>query len=30
MDLAEDMTINVKNATVNLVFVDATRGWRIS
>jgi len=30
MGLPEDMTINVKNATVNLVFIDATRGWRIS
>lgn len=30
MGLAENMTIDVLNATVNLVFVDATRGWRIS
>jgi len=30
MGVAEDMTIDVLNATVNLVFVDATRGWRIS
>lgn len=30
MDLAENMTINVINSTVNLVFIDATRGWRIS
>lgn len=30
MGVAENMTIDVANATVNLVFVDATRGWRIS
>lgn len=30
MGLAENMTIDVKNATLNLVFIDATRGWRIS
>ena len=30
MGLAEDMTVNVLNATVDLVYVDATRGWRIS
>jgi hypothetical protein len=30
MGLAEDMVINAKYSTVNLVFVDATRGWRIS
>ena len=30
MGLAENTTINVQNSTVNLVFVDATRGWRIS
>ena len=30
MSLAENATINVQNSTVNLVFVDATRGWRIS
>jgi hypothetical protein len=30
MGLAENMTINVVNSTVNLVFIDATRGWRIS
>ena len=30
MGLAENMTIDVVNATVNLVFIDATRGWRIS
>jgi hypothetical protein len=29
MSLAEDMTIDVANRTVNLVFIDATRGWRI-
>jgi hypothetical protein len=29
MSLAEDMTINVANRTVNLVFTDATRGWRV-
>lgn len=30
MGLPENMNINVKNSTVNLVFIDATRGWRIS
>ena len=30
MDLAEDMTIDSANATLNLVFIDATRGWRLS
>ncbi len=30
MGLAEDMTINVRNSTVNLVFIDSTRGWRFS
>ena len=30
MGLPEDMNINVVNSTVNLVFIDATRGWRIS
>jgi hypothetical protein len=30
MDIAENMTIDSANATVNLVFIDATRGWRIS
>lgn len=30
MGLAENMTIDVVNSTVNLVFIDATRGWRIS
>jgi len=30
MGLAEDMTIDVVNSTVNLVYIDATRGWRIS
>jgi hypothetical protein len=29
MGLAEDMTIDVANRTVNLFFTDATRGWRI-
>jgi hypothetical protein len=29
MGLAEDMTIDVENRTVNLVFTDATRGWRV-
>jgi hypothetical protein len=28
MGLAEDMTIDVRNSTINLVFIDATRGWR--
>jgi hypothetical protein len=30
MGLAEDMTIDSPDAAVNLVFIDATRGWRIS
>lgn len=30
MGLAENMTINIRNATINLVFIDASRGWRIS
>lgn len=30
MGLAEDMTIDSKDSAVNLVFIDATRGWRIS
>lgn len=30
MGLSENMTINVRNVTVNLVFVDSVRGWRIS
>jgi hypothetical protein len=30
MGLAEDMTIDARNSTLNLVFIDATRGWRIS
>ena len=30
MGLAEDMTIDVRNSTANLVYIDATRGWRIS
>jgi hypothetical protein len=29
MGLAEDMTIDVANRTVNLFFTDATRGWRV-
>lgn len=29
MSLAEDMTIDVPYASVNLVYVDSTRGWRI-
>jgi hypothetical protein len=29
MGLAENMTIDVANRTVNLFFTDATRGWRI-
>ena len=29
MSLAENMTIDVANRTVNLVFTDATRGWRV-
>ena len=29
MGLAENMTIDVENRTVNLVFTDATRGWRV-
>jgi hypothetical protein len=29
MGLAEDMTIDVANRTVNLFFTDSTRGWRI-
>jgi hypothetical protein len=29
MGLAEDMTIDVANITVSLLFTDATRGWRI-
>jgi hypothetical protein len=29
MDLAENMTIDVANVTVNLFFTDATRGWRV-
>jgi hypothetical protein len=28
--LAENMTIDGQNCTINLVFIDATRGWRIS
>ena len=30
MSVAENMTVNVQNATINLIFIDATRGWRIS
>jgi hypothetical protein len=30
MGLAEDMAINAQYSTVNLVYIDATRGWRIS
>ena len=30
MGLEEDMTIDARNSTLNLVFIDATRGWRIS
>jgi hypothetical protein len=29
MGLAEDMTIDVADVTVNLFFTDATRGWRV-
>lgn len=29
MGLAEDMAINVPNSTVDLIYVDSTRGWRI-
>lgn len=29
MSLAEDMTINAQNVGITLLFVDATRGWRI-
>ena len=29
MGLAEDMTVDVANITVNLFFTDATRGWRV-
>lgn len=29
MGLAENMTIDVADVTVNLFFTDATRGWRI-
>lgn len=29
MSLAEDLTINSRNVSVNLIFIDATRGWRI-
>ncbi len=30
MGIAQDMTVNVRNATVDLVYIDSTRGWRIS
>jgi hypothetical protein len=30
MGLAEDMTIDAKNSTINLVYIDSTRGWRFS
>lgn len=30
MGLEEDMTIDSINSTLNLVFIDATQGWRIS
>jgi hypothetical protein len=29
MSLAENMTINVPYVSVTLVYIDATRGWRI-
>jgi hypothetical protein len=29
MSLAEDITLNTPNATVALVYIDTTRGWRI-
>jgi hypothetical protein len=29
MGLAENMTIDVADVTVNLFFTDATRGWRV-
>jgi hypothetical protein len=29
MGFAEDMTIDVADVTVSLLFTDATRGWRI-
>jgi len=29
MGLAENMTIDAENVTVNLFFTDATRGWRV-
>jgi hypothetical protein len=29
MSLAENLTINSRNVSVNLIFIDATRGWRI-
>jgi hypothetical protein len=30
MGLGENMTIDAKNSTINLVYIDATRGWRFS
>jgi hypothetical protein len=30
MGLAENMTIDAKNSTINLVYIDSTRGWRFS
>jgi hypothetical protein len=30
MGLAEDMTIDAPDSTINLTFIDATRGWRFS
>lgn len=29
MNLAEDITVDVAEVTVSLIYVDATRGWRI-
>jgi hypothetical protein len=29
MGLAEDLTIDIENRTINFYYVDATRGWRI-
>lgn len=30
MGFAEDCTINVPNSTLDLIYIDSTRGWRIS
>jgi hypothetical protein len=30
MGLAENMTIDANNSTLNLVYIDSTRGWRFS